>query len=90
MVYLPLMYNYRILYKKLITFGGMYIIRKTMLQWYEIMDSFVHGSNYYSKFWRKIKIPANLILANYIHHKLWSELPNRLYKQTIYFSIIPI
>tara|TARA_Y100000385_G_scaffold283923_1_gene340998 strand:+ start:125 stop:1219 length:1095 start_codon:yes stop_codon:yes gene_type:complete len=93
MVSLPLMYRYRIYTQEIDYFWWDVTFRKTVICrldsiGYGLFCAWIHY--YYSKFWRKIKIPASILgLALIIFITNDESSPNTLFKQTIYFSIIP-
>ena len=93
MITMPLIYRYSIYNPKIDGFWWDVTFRKTVLC---RLDSIGYGLlfawvyYYYSKFWKKIKIPAfvlGTILLVFIVN--YDSPPHSLYKQTIFFSLSP-
>ena len=93
MVTLPLMYRFSIYTPEIDSFWWDVAFRKTVMC---RLDSIGYGLlcawiyYYYSNFWRNIKIPASILgLVLIIFITNYDSSVNTLYKQTIYFSLIP-
>lgn len=93
MIILPLLYRYSIHNPTMDGFWWDVTFRKTVLS---RLDSIGYGLLfawlyfYHPEFWKKIKIPAFILgVALIIFVLNFDRSPNTLYKQTIYFSLIP-
>lgn len=94
MIILPLLYRFSIYTPDLDGFWWDVTFRKTVLS---RLDSIGYGLlcawvlYYYSALWNKIKIPAFVLGALLIVFIVnYNSPPSALFKQTIYFSLVPI